>query len=76
MTIKKLFLLFYVVFEQIYNLVVDHQPDRSRENLAFEMSMCRGGRKRLIATTLQVSYTDPKQVFSVLVSYEAKVRKT
>ena len=61
------------MLEQIYNLVADHQPGRSRENLAFGMSIRRGGRERLIATTLH-SDTDPKQVFKVLVSYEAKVR--
>ena len=63
------------MLEQIYNLVADHQPDRSRENLACEMSIRRGGRKRLIATTLH-SDTDPKQVFHIYVSYEAMVRKT
>ena len=62
------------MLEQIFNFVAEHQPGRRRNNLLFEMSTRTGGRERLIATTLH-SDTNPKQVFHLSVSYEAKVRK-
>ena len=50
------------------------QPHRSRENLVYEAAGHneRSADHRLSATTI-FPYTDPKEGFAILVSYEAKV---
>ena len=61
-----------VYLEQTYTLVAKQQPHRSNENLVFEASSNRGEKERLSATTI-FPYTDPKEGFAIMVSYEAKV---
>lgn len=48
------------------------QPHRSTENLVFEAPSGRESEQQLSATTI-FPYTDPKEGFAILVSYEAKV---
>lgn len=61
-----------IICLKTYTLVTKLQPHRSNENLVFEASSNRGEKERLSATTI-FPYTDPKEGFAILVSYEAKV---
>ena len=49
------------------------QPHRTLENLVFEAPSCREETHDRLAPTTLFPYTDPKQGFAILVTYEAKV---
>ncbi|EFX75307.1 hypothetical protein DAPPUDRAFT_306848 [Daphnia pulex] len=59
--------------QKSYILMTKLQPHRTNENLVFEASVNRGDKERLSATTI-FPYTDPKEGFAILVSYEAKIK--
>ncbi|KAI9563806.1 hypothetical protein GHT06_011272 [Daphnia sinensis] len=59
--------------QRTYTLMTKLQPHRTNENLVFEASTNRGEVERLSATTI-FPYTDPKEGFAILVSYEAKIK--
>lgn len=49
------------------------QPHLSSENMIFEASTSRNEEFERMASTTVFPYTDPKEGFAILVSYEAKV---
>ena len=51
------------------------QPHISTNNLVFEASTARYEEFERMASTTIFPYTDPKEGFAILVSYEAKVYK-
>ncbi|XP_032790849.2 phosrestin-2 isoform X1 [Daphnia magna] len=59
--------------QRTYTLMTKLQPHRTNENLVFEASTNRGEVERLSASTI-FPYTDPKEGFAILVSYEAKIK--
>lgn len=70
-----MFLSFFALFIiKTYTLMTKLQPHRTNENLVFEAPSNRGESERLSATTI-FPYTDPKEGFAILVSYEAKVKR-
>ena len=60
---------------QTYTLSLRFQPHRNKENLVYEApGHDERETDRLSATTI-FPYTDPKEGFAIMVSYEAKVSR-
>ena len=73
LTLTNTILLFLSSFFKIYNLVAKEQSGRSNENLVLETSETTRS-KRLSASTILTFANHKVEGFSLLVSYEAKVR--
>jgi len=58
---------------QSYTMMTKLQPHLSSENMVFEASTTRNEEFKRMASTTIFPYTDPKEGFAILVSYEAKV---
>ena len=54
-------------------MVTKLQPHLSTDNLVYEPSTIRGEEIEKMASTTLFPFTDPKEGFAILVTYEAKV---
>lgn len=58
---------------QTYTLWLKFQPHRSKENLVYEAPGHNERETDRLSATTVFPYTDPKEGFAIMVSYEAKV---